>query len=131
MAIPENFEIVLLILGGISDRRTLFNFIRLTKYLYSAFQAEDTQGKKHTRHQILLTVFSQEVRQGECTAGVAVKIITYLIPRAQGDALALFEGAWEGLLDAKEWNQAFYFPAQLVLLFKEKDEVIEIRRRMW
>jgi len=46
---------------------------------------------------------------------MAVKVITYLIPRAQADALALYEGAWKGLLYAKEWNQAFSLPAQLVL----------------
>jgi hypothetical protein len=33
---------------------------------------------------------------------MAVKIITYLIPRAQEDALALYKGAWKGLLDAKK-----------------------------
>jgi hypothetical protein len=134
MAISDICEIVLIILGGISDRKTLFNFIRLSKYWYNIFETEDVQGKKHIRRQTLLTVFSEEVRRGECTAGMAVEIITYLIPQAQEDALALYEGAWKGLLDAKEWKQAFSLPAQLVLLFKERqlgDEMSEIRRRMW
>jgi hypothetical protein len=132
MAISDICEIVL-ILGGISDRKTLFNFIR-SKYWYNIFETEDAQGKKHIRRQTLLTVFSEEVRRGKCTTGMAVEIITYLIPRAQEDALALYEGAWKGLLDTKEWNQAFSLPAQLVLLFKERqlgDEMSEIRRRMW
>jgi hypothetical protein len=134
MAISDICEIVLIILGGISDRKTLFNFILSSKYWYTIFEREDAQGKKHIRRQTLLTVFSEEVRRGECTARMAVEIITYLIPRAQEDALALYEGAWKGLLDAKEWNQAFSLPAQLVLLFKERqlgDEMSEIRRRMW
>ena len=134
MAISDICEIVLIILGGISDRKTLFNFIRSSKYWYNIFETEDAQGKKHIRRQTVLTVFSEEVRRGECTAGMAVEIITYLIPRAQEDALALYEGAWKGLLDAKEWNQAFSLPPQLVLLFKERqlgDEMSEIRRRMW
>jgi hypothetical protein len=134
MAISDICEIVLIILGGISDRKTLFNFIRSSKYWYNIFETENVQGKKHIRRQTLLTVFSEEVRRGECTAGMAVEIITYLIPRAQEDALALYEGAWKGLLDAKEWNQAFSLPAQLVLLFKERqlgDEMSEIRRRIW
>ncbi|KAH8650275.1 hypothetical protein BGZ60DRAFT_569585 [Tricladium varicosporioides] len=134
MAISGICEIVLIILGGISDRKTLFNFIRASKYWYNIFETEDAQRKKYIRRQTLLTVFSEEVKRGECTAGMAVEIITYLMPRAQEDALALYEGAWKGLLDAKEWNQAIPFPAQLVLLFKERQlghEMSEIRRRIW
>lgn len=134
MAISDICEIVPIILSGISDRKTLFNFIRSSKYWYNIFETEDAQGKKHIRRQNLLIVFSEEVRRGKCTAGMAAEIITYLIPRAHEDALAFYEGAWKGLLDAKEWNQAFSLPAQLVLLFKERqlgDEMSEIRRRMW
>jgi hypothetical protein len=47
-------------------------------------------------------VFSEEIRQGEYTAGIAVEIITYLIPRAQEDILALYKKTWKSLLDAKE-----------------------------
>jgi hypothetical protein len=83
---------------------TLFNFVRSSKYWYNIFEAEDAQGKKHIRCQTLLIVFSEEVRRGGCTAAMAVKAITYLIPRAQADALALYKGAWKGLLYAKEWN---------------------------
>lgn len=134
MAISDICEIVLIIVGGISDRKTLFNFILSSKYWYNIFETEDAQGQKHIRRQALLTVFSEEIKRGECTAGMAVDIISYLIPRAQEDALALYEGAWIGLLDAKEWNQAFSLPAQLVLLFRERqleDETSEIRRRIW
>jgi hypothetical protein len=38
-------------------------------------------------------MFSEEVRRRKYTAGIAVKIITYLIPQAQEDALALYKGA--------------------------------------
>jgi hypothetical protein len=82
MAISDICEIVLIILGGISDRKTLFNFICSSKYWYNIFVTEDAQGKKHIRRETLLTVFSEEVRQRECTAAIAVKIINYLIPRA-------------------------------------------------
>jgi hypothetical protein len=102
MAISDICEIVLIILGGILDRKSLFNCIRSSKYWYNIFETEDAQEKKHIRRQTFLTVFSEEVRQGECIASMAVEIITYLISRAQGDALALYKRAWKGLLDAKE-----------------------------
>ncbi|PVH68598.1 hypothetical protein DL98DRAFT_542280 [Cadophora sp. DSE1049] len=102
------------------------------RHFYSSLQ--DAKVRPIITDFAIISALPVNLCRGECTAGMAVEIVSNLIPRAQEDALALYEGAWIGLLNAKEWNQAFCLPAQLVLPFRERqleNEMSEIRRRMW